>query len=90
MTPSEYMAAKSLGTIPDMATNAEFEWVDSVSASGSSDSAPLNGLAGRLIVAFMGPGESPTHVAVAGDIFFSTTATYDATAELYIFYRCAR
>jgi hypothetical protein len=90
MTPGEYMAAKSLGTITDMNNNGNFEWVDSVSASGSTDNIPTGGLAGRLIVGFMGPGVSPTHVPVDGDIFFSTTATYDTTAEIYIYYRCAR
>jgi hypothetical protein len=90
LTPGEYMAAKSLGTVPDMDINGQFEWVDSVSASGSSDSDPVGGLAGRLIVAFMGPGLSPTHVPVAGAIFFSTTATYDTTAQAWIVYRCAR
>jgi hypothetical protein len=89
MTPSEYMAAQSLGTVPDMATNGEFEWVDSVTSSASADTTLAGGHAGRLIVGYMGPSLSQTGVT-DGDIFFAVNATYDTTTLGIIYYRCAR
>jgi hypothetical protein len=94
MTPSEYMAAKSLGTIPDMATNGEYEWVNSVASNASADATIAGGFAGRLTASYMGPataaaigGTSPT--PVDGDIFFGNNAAYDA-GFAFIYYRCAR
>jgi hypothetical protein len=86
LTPGEYMAAKSLGTI--VADNGEYEWVDSVSSSASSDSTLAGGLAGRLVVGYMGPSLNNTGVT-NGDIFFGNNAAYDAIFG-YIYYRCAR
>jgi hypothetical protein len=94
MTPGEYMAAKSLTTVPDMATNGEYEWVDSVSSNASADTTQAGGSAGRLTAGYMGPataaaigGTSP--VPADGDIFFGNNALYDL-AYGYIWYRCAR
>lgn len=94
MTPSEYIAAKNAGTVADMATNGEYEWVDSVSSNASADTTLAGGYAGRLTAAYMGPataaaigGTSPT--PVDGDIFFGNNAAYDAIFG-FIYYRCAR
>jgi hypothetical protein len=92
LTPGEYMTAKNLGTVPDMATSGQYEWVDSVSSSASADSNLTGGLAGRLVVAYMGPSLSQTGVT-DGDIFFANNAAYDAISAPItgiIYYRCAR
>jgi len=92
LTPGEYMAAKNqAGAALGMNTNNEFEWVDSVSTSGSADSNPVDGLAGRMIVGYMGPSTAATiGSGVDGDIFFGTaSAPYDA-GFIFIYFRCAR
>ena len=80
MTPGEYIAAKNAGTVSDMATNGDFEWVDLVSHDGS-----VGGTAGRLNVGFMGPSTT-----LSGAILTSVSNTYDAATFSNVFFRCAR
>jgi len=80
MTPGEYIAAKNAGTVSDMATNGDFEWVDLVSHDGS-----VGGTAGRLTVGFMGPSTT-----LSGAILTSVSNTYDAATFSNVFFRCAR
>jgi len=92
MTPGEYIAAKNAGTVSNMATNGEFEWVDSVSSSASTtDNDLADGYAGRMVVGYMGPATAAAigGTAADGDIFFGNNAAYDATFN-FIFFRCAR
>ncbi|MEX2162817.1 MAG: hypothetical protein WD823_01055 [Sulfuricaulis sp.] len=92
MTPGEYIAAKNAGTVANMATNGEFEWVDSVSSSASStDNDLADGYAGRMVVGYMGPATAAAigGAALDGDIFFGNNAAYDAGFS-FIFFRCAR
>lgn len=89
LTPGEYMAAKSLGgTITGMTTNGQYEWVDAVSSSASSDTTLSGGHAGRLMAGYMGPSLSNAGVT-DGEMFFGNNAAYDATFA-FIYYRCAR
>jgi len=89
LTPSEYIAAKNLGgTITDMTTNGQYEWVDAVTSSASANTTLADGHAGRLMVGYMGPSSGNAGVA-DGEIFFGNNAAYDA-AFAFIYYRCAR
>ena len=91
MTPGEYIAAKNAGTVSNMVTNGEFEWVDSVSSNGSADATVAGGIAGRMTVGYMGPATAANIGGTAsnGDIFFGNNAAYDAPFD-FIFFRCAR
>jgi len=84
MTPGEYMAAKNQDAAGFGMTNGVLEWVDSTFSDGTLG----GGTAGRMTVGYMGPDDG-TNITV-GDIFYATNASYDVTAETFIFYRCAR
>jgi len=92
LRPSEYMAAYNQNAAGfGMDINGTFEWVDSVSSNGASDSNPVGGLAGKLTVGYMGPSDGTTYDpgVAAGEIFYANNAVYDVGASI-IYFRCAR
>jgi hypothetical protein len=89
MTPGEYLAAKNAGTVSNMATNGELEWVDAVSSDHTADNTIPGAGAGRMTVGYMGPSNAAGTNPPAGEIMFGTNAAYDG-AFGFIYYRCAR